>query len=355
MTRPLVSICVPTCNRSALLRESLASIRRQDYPNLEILISDNHSADETEQICRTAAAADPRVRYVRQPRNIGMHANHNFLIEESRGDFLAFFHDDDIYQPHIVSTYVDFLASRPAVGLVCSDWGLIDETGRSIGVRRHTALPVTPGYDYIDQTVRSGQSLLGCPGTMIRRSALGDVRFDQDGPVGFGDFAVWFEVAEGADVGHVDGVLWDYRLHTRAFSRRTITSVARDYALAIETYCDRHLRRHQARRARVERWRRCARGFLFWALAYEIGLAFRRPESSARMDGRYRTVFELADYRLDPQELAAALVQLREYRAGALQTLAQQTIALLVWARFTQPLEWAARYPMLMRRLLGIR
>src|SRR3989337_600137 len=78
---PLVSICVPTYNRAGLLRETLQAICGQDYAPLEILICDNCSDDETERLCRQVAQADPRVRYVRQPRNIGLHANHNFCIE----------------------------------------------------------------------------------------------------------------------------------------------------------------------------------------------------------------------------------------------------------------------------------
>ena len=354
MTAPLVSICVPTYNRSSFLRDSLESIQRQDYPRLEVLISDNASSDETEQVCTDAAAGDGRIRYVRQPRNIGMHANHNFLIEESRGEFLAFFHDDDLYRPEIVSAYVRFLTSWPNVGLVCSDWDLIDDAGRVIGSRRHRVPPVTKGHDYIDRTLRSGQSSLGCPGTMIRRSALADIRFDESGSIGFGDFAVWFQVAEGADVGHVEGELWQYRLHGASLSRRTITAIANDYRQTMNQYCAGYQRRRPAEGHRVERWSWDLSRYLFWALAYEIGLAFRRPESSSESIARYRTVFELSDYRPDPQDLARALGQMQEYRRGVLQTVVHRLIAFLVRVRWTRPLGWAARYPLLLRRLMGM-
>ena len=126
MSNPLVSICVPTYNRAGLLRQSLQTICVQDYAPLEILISDNSSEDETEAVCRDFERADPRIRYVRQSRNIGMHANHNFCIEESRGDFLCFFHDDDLYQPQIIKQSAVFLQQYPEVGVVCPDWELIN-------------------------------------------------------------------------------------------------------------------------------------------------------------------------------------------------------------------------------------
>lgn len=95
MANPLVSICVPTYNRAAWLRDGLKSICGQDYSPLEILISDNGSDDETEEVGREAARSDPRVRYVRHPENLGVYGNHNFCIEESRGELLSSFHDHD--------------------------------------------------------------------------------------------------------------------------------------------------------------------------------------------------------------------------------------------------------------------
>jgi cellulose synthase/poly-beta-1,6-N-acetylglucosamine synthase-like glycosyltransferase len=89
-TTPLVSVCVPTFNRVDFLRESLATIVRLDYEPLEILISDNRSDDGTEALCRELEARDRRVRYVRQPSNIGLYGNHNFCIEASRGLHLLF-------------------------------------------------------------------------------------------------------------------------------------------------------------------------------------------------------------------------------------------------------------------------
>lgn len=352
MTAALTSICIPTYNRAHFLAESLDSIRRQDYPNLEIVISDNHSTDATEALCRAAAAEDSRIRYIRQRRNLGMHANHNACIDESRGDFLAFFHDDDVYSEQMVSACVAFLRERPHVGLVCPDWQLIDESGSMLGERRHEVPAVVDGTDYIERTMRSGQSFLGCPGTLIRRASLGDIRFDVNGPLGFGDFAVWFQVAERSAVGHIDRILWRYRLHTQSLSRRTILSVTGDYYDSLDRYCAGYLQRRPDSGRRVARWRAHIRRYLFWAVAYEVGLHFRQQTESTA--ARYRTVFELADYRLTPEELDAALAHLRTYHQGALQGGVWAVVALLVRARCTAPLAWAARHPSLMRRVGGL-
>lgn len=355
IAKPLVSICVPTYNRAGLLRETLQTICAQDYAPIEILISDNCSDDETERLCRQIAQVDSRVRYVRQPHNIGLHANHNFCIGESRGEFLCFFHDDDLYDSYIINHYVEFLQQHPDVGIVCSNWELIDDAGELIGVRDHNVKPVTAGLEYIEQTLRSGRSSVGCSGAMVRRSALGDARFDEKGSIGFADFVLWFQIAERYAVGHIHRRLWRYRLHSRSFSRRTIESIVQDYLETLTRYCDGYLARWPEHVALVDRWRAYVNRYLFWALAYEVGLYFRKVGSTASRRFPYRTIFEIAGYRLTHEEFYRVLPQLRAYRTGFLQNVTLFTIQLLLWMKITWPLAWVTHYASSLRGLLGLR
>ena len=72
---PRVSIGMPVYNGAAFLKESLDSLLSQTYGDFELIISDNASTDETESICRSYAAGDPRVRYQRQEENRGANAH----------------------------------------------------------------------------------------------------------------------------------------------------------------------------------------------------------------------------------------------------------------------------------------
>jgi glycosyltransferase involved in cell wall biosynthesis len=337
---PLVTVCVPTRNRAGFLRESLPTILAQDYEPLEILISDNGSTDDTEPLCREIAGRDPRVRYVRHEADLGLYGNHNFCLDESQGDYVCLWHDDDIRVPTLVRRYVEFLATHPAVGIVSSDYALIDDNGVVIGVRDRRVNDVTPGLEYISRTFASGQSSVGCPGAMIRQSALGRWRFSEDGPIGFADFVLWCQIAERADVGHIRERLWTYRLHRQSLSRRKMWDSVRDYEYHLGRYCQAHLARYPEHVALVQHWRRSLDAFLFWALAYEIGLHLdsRRP-TLARS---YRTVFEIADYQLDAAEVRAVLDLMRGYRRGVVQRAALLTIAGLLRIHVTRPLRWAA-------------
>ena len=353
MATPLVSICVPTRNRAPSLAESLQSILGQTYSPLEILISDNASEDGTEALCRELASHDPRVRYVRHPRNIGLHGNHNFCLDEAQGEFVCLFHDHDVRDAQIVSRYMAFLAEHPDVGVVCSDWALIDDTGRTIGVRDHAAPAVTQGLDYITQTMRSGRSSIAIPGAMIRRSALGAARFVDDAPIGFGDFPVWFRLAEHAGIGHIHERLWSWRQNRESHSARTIESIAGDYQYNLTRYCRDHLERWPDHETLVATWTESIRRYLFWALAYEIALHFRR--STPRDVDASRTLFEIMDYRLTPDQFAHAVVQMKRLRAAPSEYAAFAAIRLLIGLRLTWPLGWLTRHQRALRSVMNLR
>lgn len=354
MADPLVSIAVPTRNRVDSLRESLRTILGQQYAPLEILISDNCSDDGTEAYCRELAAADPRVRYVRQQRNIGLHGNHNYCLDHARGELICVFHDHDTRDPGIVRHYVDFLAQHPRVGVVCSDWDLINDADERIGVRDHQVPTVTPGYTYIAQTIRSGRSQIGIPGAMVRRSALGEARFVHDAPTGFGDFAMWAQVAETWDVGHIRARLWSWRQNDVSTSARTIVSISDDYEQNLGGYLDEHLKRWPDHAALVAGWREDLRRYLFWALMYEVSFYFRPAGSSGSTD-QTRTLFEIMDYRLTPEQFQQVLTKLRHYRSGMVQRAAFAAVTALIRVRLTRPLGWATQHHAMLRGVLGLK
>ncbi len=94
MNRPLFSIGIPTYNRSGLLRRSLTSALNQTYDNVEIIVSDNASTDDTEYVVREIG--DGRVRYHRNESNLGMVSNFAKLVELAHGEYFSWLQDDDV-------------------------------------------------------------------------------------------------------------------------------------------------------------------------------------------------------------------------------------------------------------------
>jgi glycosyltransferase involved in cell wall biosynthesis len=355
MSAPLVSICIPTRNRGASLAACLESIRQQDYEPLEMLISDNGSTDATQAIAEAAAGGDARIRYLRHERNIGLHANHNACLDMARGEFVCFFHDHDERDPRLISEYVAWLQAHPEAGVVCSNWELIDGHGLVVGVRDHDMPSVTEGVEFIDRTIRSGRCSVGIPGAMIRRAALADIRFDPDAPIGFGDFPVWFRLAERSAIGHIHRRLWRWRQVPDAQSARPIASWVRDYDENLARYCDGHLRRWPQRAALVGRWKRLIRRYAFWALAFEVGLQCRTQRAGASPASRPpQTTAELLGYRLSPEAFGRALDQLAAYRTAPVEYLVAAAMRLLIRMRLTSPLTWATYHTVAFRRLLRL-
>jgi glycosyltransferase involved in cell wall biosynthesis len=139
MTRePLVTIGLPVYNGEKYLEQALDGLLAQTLTDFELIISDNASTDRTAEICHEYAARDARIRYVRQPTNIGAGPNHNILVPMARGRYFKWAGHDDLYAPELLEKCVAALANHPDVVLAHVHDGLIDEAGTI------TALPSYP-------------------------------------------------------------------------------------------------------------------------------------------------------------------------------------------------------------------
>lgn len=109
---PRVSIGVPVYNGADGLAEALTGLCQQTLADIEIIVSDNASTDATPEICRRFAA-DPRLRYVRQPRPIPVTDNFNFVLRQARAPYFMWAAHDDARDPDFIERLVAALESRP--------------------------------------------------------------------------------------------------------------------------------------------------------------------------------------------------------------------------------------------------
>src|ERR1043166_2194497 len=126
-TEPLVSVVIPTFNRPSYLREAIASALRQTYSNFEVLVCDNASTDETRQVVESFS--DPRLRYRRHSRNVGPTENVIGGCRETRGEFIANLHDDDVWEPSFLEKLVPVLRENPSAAIAFSDHYIINASG----------------------------------------------------------------------------------------------------------------------------------------------------------------------------------------------------------------------------------
>ena len=126
---PRLSIGLPVYNGENFLAESIESLLGQTCTDFELIISDNASTDGTEDICRKYAEQDSRILYYRQPQNRGSAPNHNFVIEQARGELFKHASHDDLYARDLVRLCVTALDEHPHVVLAHSWSAVIDGSG----------------------------------------------------------------------------------------------------------------------------------------------------------------------------------------------------------------------------------
>lgn len=138
--RPRVSIGLPVYNGERYLEAALDSILAQTFTDFELIICDNASTDRTEAICHAASARDPRVRYIRNPVNIGAQRNHNRAFELATAPYFRWAGHDDMLKPQFLERCVATLDADPGAVLCFTRMDIIDEDG---SVRADTRPPMT--------------------------------------------------------------------------------------------------------------------------------------------------------------------------------------------------------------------
>jgi glycosyltransferase involved in cell wall biosynthesis len=111
--QPLVSVGIPCYNRIDGLRATLRCITRQTHRNLEIIVSDNCSpTTEIETLVRDGMKSDPRIRYFKQGKNIGIVPNYQFVLRQAKGEFFMWAADDDEWDERFVEVCLDNIGDR---------------------------------------------------------------------------------------------------------------------------------------------------------------------------------------------------------------------------------------------------
>lgn len=177
---PRLSIGLPVYNGEKYLKESLNALLGQTYEDFELIISDNASTDGTADICHRYEKDDSRIRYIRQPYNIGAAPNHNFLVREAHGTLFKWASADDLYARDLLERCVNALDEYPDVVLAHSWTAAVDSKGN---VTQALEYPLATDSSSPPERFRS--MLFGCSG--LFRTSHGDnpsvIRADNNGVI----------------------------------------------------------------------------------------------------------------------------------------------------------------------------
>jgi glycosyltransferase involved in cell wall biosynthesis len=233
-TQPLVSVIIPAYNAAAYVEQTLHSVLAQTYSNLEVLVVDDGSTDQTVEIVQQIAQFDGRVHLLRQ-QNGGVAAARNLAIYHAKGEFIAPIDADDIWYPENLERQVEcMVAGGHSVGLVYS-WSVdIDESNGLLGSFRAAKIE---GDVYA--TLVCHNFLGNASASMVRRSCLEKVGGYDPGlrsqnAEGCEDWELCLRIAAKYEFRVVPHFLVGYRKLTGSMSC-DYARMARSHALVMQT------------------------------------------------------------------------------------------------------------------------
>jgi glycosyltransferase involved in cell wall biosynthesis len=154
MKRPKVSVGLPVYNGEKYLAKAIESVLAQTFTDLELIISDNASTDNTRQICEHYAARDQRIHYYRHEVNHGATWNFNRAFELSSGTYFNWLAHDDMLAPDFLMRCVEVLENVPEVVLCFSNARIVDENNEQLdrfdfALRTDSSIPGERFYDLL--------------------------------------------------------------------------------------------------------------------------------------------------------------------------------------------------------------
>ena len=209
----LVSICIPTYNVERTIMGSLRSILNQTYRNLEIIIVDNTSTDNTLRILKKFK--DFRIKIYRNKKNIGAEHNWTKCVKLATGDYIAIFHADDIYNHRIIEKQIKILEDYPSVLAVFTMADYINSYDKIIGgCNLPPELKHKNIYNFseIFIPVLNQKNIFITPSAMVRGEIFKKcIPFDWDNFETAADLDLWLRISKMGQIAILDEKLIKYR------------------------------------------------------------------------------------------------------------------------------------------------
>lgn len=256
MGEKLISIIVPVYNAEQYLGDCIKSVLKQTYTHFELILVEDGSTDNSREICRRAGMDDIRISLVRQERNQGVSRARNAGIEAAKGKYLFFLDSDDTIHPRLIETLYKIMEKEGAA--IATEFYCYDgeKMEGAPGEKRSENLD---GYFCLDNQMVMEEFLngtrggfTGIGGKMLRRDALGSIRFDENLICGEDTKFIYQLLANGSDAVLLNENWYYYRRHEACASRKSTIREWRSKYESLRYACDRE--REYSRENNALRW-----------------------------------------------------------------------------------------------------
>lgn len=206
---PLISIGLPVFNGGKYIKEALDTALNQTYKNFELIISDNGSTDNTQSICEDYCANDKRIKYTRQPENMGSAWNFKFVLEQSAGKQFAWIACDDFRN----NNWLELLAQN--IGDAAVIFGNYCYVGENI-IRAPKAYKRNEHIQFFLDSSDTGKNFFVYG--LFNKAYLNNANFDYFDILVGGDQVFLLDLLSRGDFKVINGTVMHYRLHSQSDS-----------------------------------------------------------------------------------------------------------------------------------------
>jgi glycosyltransferase involved in cell wall biosynthesis len=250
--RPRVTVIMPSYNHARFIGEAIESVLGQTFDDLELIIIDNASTDNTREVVERYLA-DPRVRAIWRKENGGVAVARNEGLALARGRYIAFLDSDDLWLPEKLEKQLPLFDDPLRPGLVYCDMYSFDESGVYPKTLFQAWRPGEPcsGLALADLAVRNW---IQVPTVIVRASCIAKVGLFDASLTRTDDYDMWLRIAAEYPLAYVPEALAMYRLHPAQAHRARRQMLSQEIAvrrLALRRYGKR-LRRGVRRRVRQQ-------------------------------------------------------------------------------------------------------
>ena len=237
---PLVSVIMPCFNHARFLPAAIESVLAQSHAELELIVTDDCSRDDSWTVMQEYARRDTRVRLVRHAANGGLPKSRNDAMAVSRGEFLAFCDSDDVWNPDKLAVQLALLAQHPDCDMTYCDTDIIDEHGRPTGRTFSERFPLPDEFSGLLFESLVLRNFINVQSAMIRRRCLETTSgFDEDLGV-LEDWWFWIQLSRRHRFLYTSDRLARYRVHSGssavAMSRRYPVNRVRIWRRLLQRY-----------------------------------------------------------------------------------------------------------------------
>ncbi|MBI4833572.1 MAG: glycosyltransferase [Planctomycetes bacterium] len=206
---PLVTVIMPTYNHGQFIGEAVESVLNQTYKNIELIIIDNYSEDNTEKI--VSSFKDTRIKYFKLRNNGVIAASRNEGVRKATGRYIAFLDSDDIWLPFKLERQLNFLEENKDVGLVYGRAEIFGESDSS-GIEFPHLKYVKTGWLFDGLLKRN---FIGILTVLLKKECLEDVGvFDEDVQIRSAeDYDLWLRISKKYKIGGINEIMAKYRVH----------------------------------------------------------------------------------------------------------------------------------------------